>query len=439
MEDHIKKALDAYKNDLERIKKNISIIDNKFGGKFAKKLEEADLRLEEKLSTINSYYESDFGAFKEKLLTYDAEYIEKLNYIEKDFDQKNFELIEKNKLEINEYTGKIEALMSEITGVRQFVTIEMNELLENNKNNFMEFVKNNTEEIQTSLNATEEDVKQLILNYKNQINKIKDSLHKIDERIINEINAKMQKTDSVIEKRISLLNDSYAQRVTQLFDRITELENKYQIKLNEYEEEVSKRNETYINEAYSKIQEAILAVQEVKISASNMKDDMQNEIYTIIETGKNDLVETSKNIEKLQVDLDSRINHSVEKAHYHFETLLAQTNTKVEETFEQHNNSFKANLSRYHEEINDFKNEITHNYESLFNDYEKRYQNHHDKADNLISTLEVKVGSNIESLEKKIEAIQNGFSADFEMFSSTMQEKNQITLKWDGSGAIFKP
>ncbi len=400
LENETVKSIEQYKNELTRIRQNIKVIDDKFGAKFVKKLEQADDSLNKKLTEITSEYSELLEVLNRKLAKYDSDYVQKLESIELDFTDKNTQIIEKNKVELSEYTGRIESLMTEIAGVKNYLNEDFNTIITNGKEDIKQFFYLEKQVTIDNYKEVEDSIKDLVNSYKNQIMKIKEGIKTIDEKLSVKIADKLSEADSTLQQKYIQINEKYNENIIVLNARLEKIEESYIEKIDSLEEKYSSKGEKFIIDGYAKFTELQENINNITIDLNNLKSDLDADLSVKLSDGKSVL-----------------------------DNLFSDSKDQLEEYHSILKSKIVSDLDVQYQDVAKVKHEIKELDEKVNVGLIHKISQIEDKIGNKFIELTAKYNEQISGVKERLSGFESGFNTKLDLIADEFSEKNEIVLR----------
>lgn len=441
LEENTIKNIEKYNGDLERIKQNIKVIDEKFSNRFVKKLQDADLKFVEKLQEINGKSQTFFDNFESKVNTFEAMCNDKVNTIANEYKEKSDTLFNEKNLEVEEVKKQFEILRDQLNSFDLKINTFVFEKFEDGKKEIDSLLSHGRENIIKEYESLEEQTNRNIAGYKNELMKISQSIKQIDDKFMLKFEQKLNEVDSRVNDKISEIGFIYKDNIMDITNKIKVFETDFENKIAVIEKSYSEKGDLMVEKNYQKIDELRGIYQDLNISLNEIKlkiasdvtakiEDSRALIESVVDDGiKNINVKCSDFDVKTQDKLNEywnellKVKDNVKGVENYFNEKVEEKSALFDTTINEKIGSIDSNLEKYalsvNEKIDNSNKEIDRAFEDkmvyirkIYDEFEAlseskifNYKEELNKINHVISGIDQQYSEFVKSKSSELENI----------------------------------
>lgn len=289
LEDETIAKIDEYKNELIKLKQNMKFLDEKFAKRFDDKLSDFDNKFNNRIQIYNEKYKTNIDEMYEKSKILEEKLSIKVAEIEDNYYKKGEDLVNQNKISLNEFVDRFKNLNREILELKSKIDSEVAGKIEDGKKNLDDQYK-----------SLEGETIRKINDYKNELLKIRQNMQQLDEKFITRFNEKVNEVDSRFEQKIGEIDK----------------------KFDDEKFELGKKSEAMLNESRSMLE--------------NFKSDFNN---------------LQSEITTLKAHIDGEVAKKIEDSKVEFNVIYQQEIVKLQEKYKSNEEMVINKLNDYKKDV----------------------------------------------------------------------------------------
>ena len=232
------KKINDYRNEIFKIKQNITNLDEKFASVFDEKVDRFDEILNENIKGLNIRYQEDIGIVEKKLFDIETELQKNITNIEKDYIGRAEVMISKNREILDRFVNKFEDINANITSLKESIDNDLSQKIENGKNIIKEIFDREMDVARESFILSQSEYQSKIEEFKREMAKVSQNVKQIDDKFT----AKFLEHTALLDKKIGGLEDSIKsiEKQSILFEKAGELKNRLTEDIKTLKDEITK-------------------------------------------------------------------------------------------------------------------------------------------------------------------------------------------------------
>ena len=415
LENESKKRIELFKEDLNKIRQNIKIIDDKFTGRFVRKLNDADVELKETIKEITDKYSVNLNELTIKAKKLETQLESRISDIEKNYSDRRESQLEDRQKDLDNMQGDFNALKDEIAKLKANVDTEMVDVFNSGKNFINELIQTGKNQLKEDFKKfSEEGVKEITF-IRSDIAKTKENIKNIEEKFNGKFLEKLSNYDDLFNNKLSEIGTVYKEYITNLEKNITHMEDELNNKFEDIESDIKSKNEKILLDNIEKLNDFTYKFNEVNESInllkSKIEDDVQSKIGEERENLERFFEERNRLFEEDNIKLQERTKNIFNNYNHELDELrsLIDLNKEIyEDIFDSKTLEINKKFVLLVDDLNDKIKEISQDYDAKPRDYNQNL-NYFAKMEEDFNEISSEIASVKINLERDIQSkIDNG-------------------------------
>jgi chromosome segregation ATPase len=428
LEENTKKKIAEYQSDLVKIKNNIRVIDEKFTGKFIKKINEADEKMLEKINEINERYKNHLSELTSRIKIYENDFAQRVIDLEKNFAEKGNGLLADKTGEINVLNQKINAITEQVKAIGENINFEISQKLEKGKSEINDLYNSGKITLQDEFKKLEDNGLKQIAYIKNDFIKIKENLKQIDEKFSGKFIEKIKNYDDKFISKINEINSHYKDQVEKFTLRFAEMEDNFTKKYENIESLYYEKGEKMISHNFDNLSEYAKKFNELSDNISEIKTKIDDDINKIMESGKTRIAEAmEKGFENFNLQNSKMENDIIEKIKYgksEIQKVLDFGAEKLSKKVEDLGAELEGRINSYRNDISKMKEEMKLIDQKFIDGYNAKLSETDSKMKSIFAEVNEKYRDHIKGLFEKVKGLEQGFNDRIMAIETDVKSKN---------------
>ena len=424
-----------YNSDMEKISQKIKLIDEKFSGKFVKKLGEADAKLVEKLRELNDKLKISLDEFNGKIGYFENDFTRKLGEIEQRYVEKGERMVYERSRNLDELKNRFDEIQSDISDVKNALGDEISRKISEGKEELDVMLSSGKQKAFDEYAALENETMKNIADFRNEIVKIKQNIQQIDDKFIAKFDRKLGEVDERVNDKINEVSVIYKDNIQELNNKLKNMEYEFEKKVISLEDGYNEKGNTMVARNMEKVDEIRRIFGEINQDVARLKDNINEEVTSKIENAKDELakiyeigntrlIENYKDLEDKAGEKIRAYWNEIEDIKSNMDILKTQFNDKIGDKLK----ALNLNVNERIKEVNDA---YSSNIDGLNGKMTKIEEEHREKIKEVNNFYLANIVKLEDEFRERIKDIETDFNGkEKELYNNSYNELNEFAKKF---------
>ncbi|MCG8568764.1 MAG: hypothetical protein MJB14_01370, partial [Spirochaetes bacterium] len=294
-------SLNQYKEDIQKTKADITVLDHHIKVDMQQKLDNLDEKWQSSLAKVNTIYQDKINTLHDEYQTALQKYTARIDEIEKDYQMRGEQALRENQANLENIKGEYENFLTDFELLKQRMDIEIREQIEQSVSQTMTQITEQNQQLQSNYNQLEYQINEHFQEVKEQFLQFQSEAEGA--------NSDYQDRLDELTKILTAKTDQVENKAIEKLQKLTEKMDSMKVMLEETQKESA---DEMTQNSMNQLKQFEELFNQKKIEIQNNFEQWQSNALTNITTYKTDVAQLQSDIDNLHEGLQDKLNTQFE-------------------------------------------------------------------------------------------------------------------------------